>query len=249
MTRPVLILTGILLSGQICAQETAQGFSTLFTTPAEREYLDFLRQDFLRQNPQEDFNIDEDIPPVPIIEDIVEDDGPAITRYQLSGIFMQANGSRVVWLNGSSIQEADLPDNMQLLSNSSQPVLRISTETGRYDLKAGQTLTVNSGEIQENWRLRSDAGPTSVEEQRNNTAPDSASQETAAEQELVQVYRQETLNPGSTSEAANLPDIQSINAETINAMLNGDNPEDVNALIELLQAAQEAQENADTTTQ
>lgn len=152
-------LTGIILSGitpflasPVHAQTDEMNFTTLFTSPAEREYLDFLRADFLLNNPEEDFNVSQEVPAVPLIN--TDDDGEenAVTRYQLSGIFMQRDGSRTAWINGASYEESNLPANMQILMSGTQAVLRISTDTGRFDLKAGQTLDVVRGEIMENWR-------------------------------------------------------------------------------------------------
>ncbi len=243
-------LTAIILSGispflacQGHAQTEELNFTTLFTSPAEREYLDFLRADFLINNPEEDFNINQEVPPVPLIDNDTDVEENVETRYQLSGIFMKRDGSRTAWINGSSIDESNLPANMQILMSGAHAVLRISTDNGRFDLKPGQTLDVVRGEIMENWDGQNEVLPES--EVPATTSPaqqpeDSADVGTAPIQGLdeTQTLSQE-VNQDELSVAA--ADLSNLDAETINEIVNGDNPEDLNTLIELLQAAQDAQ--------
>lgn len=192
----------------LSAQETSDNINTLFTTPAEREYLDFLRQEFLLQNPQEDFNVNEEVPPVPVIADDEEGAQPAVSEYTLTGIFTQRNGARTIWLNGNTYDETALPDNMQLVTMNDMTLLRITTESGRYDLKAGQSLEVSSGEIRENWNVRSASedvqvqqatGPDTPEsqpEQQNNETPDPDAQVSA--ETLSVLESTDSLDPEQT---------------------------------------------------
>jgi len=129
----------------------AQEIGTLFTTPEERAYLDFLREEFLLNNQANDFDIDEVVPAVPVID--VEEDASSISTYSLGGIFTRQDGSRTVWLNENNITENNLPDNMILVNTATSSLLRIQIDTGVYDLRAGQTLDVINNQVLESWQL------------------------------------------------------------------------------------------------
>ncbi|MAY03561.1 MAG: hypothetical protein CMQ38_11380 [Gammaproteobacteria bacterium] len=187
----------------LAAQNAADNINTLFTTPAEREYLDFLRQEFLLQNPQEDFNVNQEVPLVPVIADDEEGAQPAVSEYTLTGIFTQRNGARTIWLNGGTYDETALPDNMQLITMNGMTLLRITTESGRYDLKAGQSLEVSSGEIRENWNTRPtspQASPTTDAQQQTSDSgavQDEQADEPSAEA-LAAIENTESSNPNQT---------------------------------------------------
>ncbi|PCJ40898.1 MAG: hypothetical protein COA71_09870 [SAR86 cluster bacterium] len=146
------IFNSILLLSMVFAKTSfAQEIGTLFTTPEERAYLDFLREEFLLNNQANDFDIDEVVPAVPVID--VEEDASSISTYSLGGIFTRQDGSRTVWLNENNITENNLPDNMILVNTATSSLLRIQIDTGVYDLRAGQTLDVINNQVLESWQL------------------------------------------------------------------------------------------------
>lgn len=170
----------------------AQEISTLFTTPEERAYLDFLRQEFLLNNQANNFDIDEVVPAVPIIEEVVVD-APAISSYALEGIFTRRDGSRTVWLNNSNFDENNLPANMMLVDINSQTMLRIQTESGLFDLKAGQTLDVVNGIVLESWQLDTPEPLTNQNNSNGNTAE-------PAQENTVEVLPQNPLVENETED-------------------------------------------------
>ena len=91
------------------------------------------------------------MPVIPVIEEEVE--VPVISNYTLGGIFTRQDGSRTVWLNGNNINENNLPVNMRLLSSGGSSLLAIQLESGRFELRAGQTLDAVNGQVLESWQL------------------------------------------------------------------------------------------------
>ncbi len=133
-------------------------YGHLFTSAAEREYLDFLRAEYLRNNQVDDFNIAETIPEIPVIEEeVTANTGPEF--YRLGGIITQRDGSRTLWLNNVAVNERDLPQNMRLLTAGNTLALRISLEQGTFDLRPGQTLDVFNARVRDGF----DAIDSSVE--------------------------------------------------------------------------------------
>lgn len=127
-------------------------FGTLFTSPQEREYLDYLREEFVRNSQMDSFNIqDTVIPDIPVTEETTTVPAPAITEYRFGGIMALRNGNRMVWLNGSQIAENDLPDNMVLVEIGSGTSLSISVDGNTYLLKPGQVFNTGAGRIQESF--------------------------------------------------------------------------------------------------
>tara|TARA_R110002110_G_scaffold95455_1_gene246667 strand:+ start:241771 stop:242562 length:792 start_codon:yes stop_codon:yes gene_type:complete len=202
----------------LAAQDAADNINTLFTTPAEREYLDFLRQEFLLQNPQEDFNVNQEVPPVPVIADDEENAQPAVSEYTLTGIFTQRNGARTIWLNGGTYDEPALPDNMQLVSMNGITLLRINTENGRYDLKAGQSLEVSTGEIRENWNVRSASQDSLVQEAIGETTPNNNPVQQSNDPEDSGAIQDEQADEPSAEALAVLESTENVNPERIGAL-------------------------------
>lgn len=134
----------------------AQEMGILFTEPEEREYLDFLRNEFVRDSQLATFDIDEDvIPDIPIVEE--EQAAPEeIVRYKFGGIMVRLNGSRMIWLNESQIAESDLPGNMALVETLTGTLLNIRANGTSYQLKPGQTINLNQGIISDAYQLRAD---------------------------------------------------------------------------------------------
>jgi len=144
---PVHNLTGVLtiLVAFFPAMIHAQEFGTLFTSPEEREYLDYLREDFVIRSQLATFNIDEDvIPDIPEADIIVETD-IEVLEYQFGGIMTRINGNRMVWLNGEQVAEATLPGNLNLVNSPSGAQLRILHNDQVYLIKPGERLNLNSG--------------------------------------------------------------------------------------------------------
>ena len=144
----------------------AQNYGTLFTTPDEREYLDYLREEFVRTSQLESFNIQEDfIPEIPVVEEVVEESRPEISEYRFGGIMVRLNGNRMVWLNGNQVSESDLPGNMSLQESASGMLLNIRTENGTFRLKPGQVFNVISGTVSDAFQ----ASPPSAQVPRATT--------------------------------------------------------------------------------
>tara|TARA_R110000772_G_scaffold29023_8_gene72850 strand:+ start:906 stop:1628 length:723 start_codon:yes stop_codon:yes gene_type:complete len=206
----------------------AQEVSTLFTTPEEREYLDFLRQQFLIENQEDDFNIDEVVPAIPVIVDDNEDTTPSINYYTLGGIIRQ-NNTRTVWLNELSINESNLPANMRLVMADSSLLLRIQTELGSFDLKSGQTLDVENGQILESWQFP--ALGMNNEAAQNNSGNTTQIQpaNTLPENSAVAASLADTSSPDVNSE--NL----TITADEIGSLIGNDDPIAVTELLQILQ--------------
>jgi hypothetical protein len=143
-----LFLTFLTIPGQ------AQDFGTLFTSPDEREYLDYLRAELVRTRQLESFDIEEDfIPEIPVAEEVVETSRPEISEYKFGGIMVRINGSRMVWLNGRQVSESELPGNMTLLDSASGMMLNIRTDAGNFRLKPGQVFNVLSGTVSDSYQV------------------------------------------------------------------------------------------------
>ena len=130
---------------------SAQEIGTLFTSPQERQYLDYLREENLRQSRANTFNIQEDIiPDIPIVQDeVIEEARPEVALYQFGGIMVRRNGSRMVWLNGSQIAENALPGNMALVVSGIETLLSIRANGNIFRLKPGQTADVTGNRVLE----------------------------------------------------------------------------------------------------
>lgn len=139
----------------------SQSLGTLFTTPEERAYLDYLREDFLARTAEAGFNIDENaVPEIPEDENQVVD----VVQFHLDGIMTLNDGRRTVWLNGSPIFERDLPANARIVSADGVSALRLSTADNAYIIKPGQTVDITTSEIWDAFDLRPSSQNTEVEE-------------------------------------------------------------------------------------
>lgn len=213
-----LIKSCIIFSLCLTRLAFAQEIDTLFTTPEERAYLDFLRAEFLLNNQANDFNIDEVVPAVPVIEEAIE--APTVSFYSLGGIFTRQDGSRTVWLNEQNFDENNLPGNMMLIASNSTTLLRIQTDAGVYDLRAGQTLDVVNNRILESWQLPATQNTTETVDQNNTEA---AAEELTASQPLAM---------NNQDEIRIEEDETSASSETINTFLE---TEEVATTPELIQ--------------
>lgn len=233
----ILIITSF-INAVIVQGSLAQEVGTFFTTPEERAYLDFLRQEFLLNNQADDFNIDEVVPVIPVIEEVV--DAPVISNYSLGGIFTRQDGTRTVWLNGNNINENNLPANMRLVSSGNSTLLSIQLESGRFELRAGQTLDAVNGQVLESWQL--------PDLEQNVEMPENSS--ATIENELQS--DNQLLEPDTASLAAldteqvdPLPELEvetlSISAEEIRSIINSEDPVALTEFMQTLQNFEEVQ--------
>ena len=147
------------------AQESKLG--TLFTSPEEREYLDYLRKDFVTRSELATFNIQEDvIPDIPVTEEEPGNAEPEIIEYRFGGVMTRINGNRIAWLNDKQTAESDLPSTMRLVNSESGTTLLNIRANGRaYQLKPGQIINLETGSINEssqNPDSSAETGDTSV---------------------------------------------------------------------------------------
>jgi len=144
----VLCACSVLLPQQL----EAQSLFRLFSTPAERAELERERQRLLRPGPVE-------TEPVPVVEMPVpvesEEDREEII-YRLGGTVVRNNGLYTVWLNGTPVDQNDLPEHIELLPPYPQGRLRISNpENGaRYEVKPGQVLNLTTGTLYESYEFQ-----------------------------------------------------------------------------------------------
>jgi|SaaInl5LU_22_DNA_1037371.scaffolds.fasta_scaffold37334_2 hypothetical protein len=128
----------------LCTQVGAQELGTLFTSPEEREYLDYLREEFLARTAEAGFDIDQNaVPDIPQEEETAQ----VTVQFHLSGIVSTRDSGRVVWLNGESILESDLPSNAKIVTADGVNALRLVTPERAYVIKPGQSVNVSSGEF------------------------------------------------------------------------------------------------------
>ena len=94
--------------------------------------------------------------------------------YRHGGTMLRSDGLYTVWLNGESINQQDLPSNIELLRPFSQGTLRVSdAETGaEFEVKPGQVLNLSRGELFESYQFEE---PASVSDE----AADSVTESTA----------------------------------------------------------------------
>ena len=138
-----------LLTGTLPVVSDAQDMGKLFTTADEREYLDYLRQDFVTKSQLSTFNIQEAvIPDIPDTEP-QQAAAPQVVEYRFGGVMALSNGKRMVWLNGKQTPEGDLPRNMGLVNAANgTTLLNIRANGTTYQLKPGQTVSIRNSDSQ-----------------------------------------------------------------------------------------------------
>lgn len=126
----------------------AQLEGTLFTKPEEREYLDYLRAEFLRTSAVDDFNIEEaDIPEIPVA--VAESTGPV--EFSFGGAVARRDGIRI-WLNGKLLAEPELPEGFSIVESGRNVSLRIVANGSTYVLLPGQTVDLTAGTVIETFQ-------------------------------------------------------------------------------------------------
>jgi hypothetical protein len=154
----------------LAANARAQLEGTLFTEPEERAYLDYLRGEFLRNNAEGDFDIEEaDIPEIPEAVVATAETGPV--EYSFGGAMARRDGVRI-WLNGNLLAESELPEGFRLIESGSNIALQIAQDGKTFVLLPGQTVDVTAGTVVENFQRPAPTAETA-------TAP--AAEEPAAE--------------------------------------------------------------------
>ncbi|MEY4641596.1 MAG: hypothetical protein RLZZ227_1590 [Pseudomonadota bacterium] len=144
----------------LATEASAQLAGTLFTEPEEREYLDYLRAEFLRNNKEAGFDIEEVIPVVPDDQAAVET-GPQ--EFTFGGLMTRRDGERSVWLNGRLLAESKLPSGIRLMDADPSTSLRIAQDGRIFVLRPGQTVTLATGVIVENYQRIAVAEPPPAE--------------------------------------------------------------------------------------
>lgn len=164
---PLLLLALLLPAGLA----HGQGLGTLFTTPQEREYLDYLRQEFLQRTRESGFDIGELPPGIPL-----DDAEAAETReFHLGGVFHSNDGSRTLWLNRQPLAEADLPSHIRVVTREGVEMLNIRTAEASYLLKPGQMLNLDTGVIRDGLAANTAAAESAgVQAVQGGAAPPSA---------------------------------------------------------------------------
>lgn len=180
----------------------AQSFGTLFTEPEEREYMDFLRDEFVRNSQLATFNINEDvIPDIPITEEVVTTT-EEIIRFKFGGIMMRINGNRMVWLNDNQVAENDLPGNMSLVETASGTLLNIRANGTSYQIKPGQSLNVQSGVISDSYQ--SESLPAAATNTPQNNSQDNSEDSNTTTADTDENSAEENLTLASDQDPAAL---------------------------------------------
>lgn len=223
-----LPITALILSCGIIASTpaTAQLTGTLFTSPEQREYLDYLREEFLASSSERGFDIDEaEIPEIPEAVAEAEAAGPVV--YTLGGIVSLRDGTQRIWLNGKALSESELPSEARLVSDNGMLVLRFSTANGTYLLRPGQTLELTAGSVVENYKRQVDA---ILPEAKQESSVDEEVDQTAAETGQLPIAPQDQATMDQTT--------QDSSAESEGAPDAGLNVQDVTELMQAVQALQ-----------
>jgi len=150
----IALLTTLITAGEsLYAQELGR----LFLTPAERAYLERLR--LIDNQPElavaEETESEQRAIPPADQEDIIFNHG---------GTMRRSDGSYTVWLNNTALDQAQLPDNVVLLTPYANGQLRISDPNSNrsYRVKPGQVLNLTTGTLQESYLAPDPAVPEAL---------------------------------------------------------------------------------------
>lgn len=186
LSNTIFILAALSLG---CASNVySQDFGKLFTAPEEREYLDYLRQEFLASTADAGFDIDDNSVP-----EIPQDEEADSNEFYLGGVMTRVDGGRTVWLNGTPTREGDLPSNTSIVVVDGITALKLVTDDASYVLKPGQTVDITTGEFWETF-------------DRDPNAADQSPQPEAAEESVspdVQISTPSISNTVETTTATN----------------------------------------------
>jgi hypothetical protein len=154
MNRVLVPWSLLLLSWALCSATAvhAQLNNSLFTSEQQRSNLNVLRANYLARTKDKGFDITELESEV---QPLANTSAPVIvapTVYNLSGIIKKTDGSYRIWLNGASLDEGQLPSRLRLIREDTSLALAVSTPQGRKVLRPGQTITVDTGRIEESYQ-------------------------------------------------------------------------------------------------
>ena len=232
---------------ELSAQETLQG--TLFTNQEQRDYLDYLRRDFLAKSQEAGFNIEaSDIPDIPV-DGATSPAGPS--EYTLGGIMRRGDGRLTIWLNNQSLTEAELPQIARLVADGNALALRFTTANGTQLLRPGQTIEINSGTVQERYQRPKPEETSDVSASPSASAEtdtiDDASDANAPQDSSIQVS-DASDNQLSASKASDDTDQDSTDPSTLVDNLPAkilESREALESVIESLQAKRDSLSDAE----
>lgn len=207
---PVFFVLG---NTPVLAQE--QSIGTLFTTPEQREYLDYLRREFVARSQLNNFNIQDDVVPDIPVEEAAPDTAPEIVEYRFGGIMVRLNGNRLVWLNGRQVAENSLPGNTSLVQSAGSTMLQIRHNGTRYLLKPGQTFNSQTGRVQDSYQVQQSPAATDDPSQEQTEPREETTASENPDQVLTAAATDNT--EAATPEGTGNPDID---FETVMRELN-----------------------------
>jgi len=127
----------------------------LFFTPAQRATLDNAR----KQNVHTEVGNDNPDQAVPLPQNLI-----------VNGVVRRSDGKNTVWVNGRPVTDRQ-SNGVNVIPDKNNRVRVTVPDSGRsVDLKAGQTLELNSGTVQEGYALRPSA-PAAANPENTNGAP------------------------------------------------------------------------------
>lgn len=196
------LLLSLLATASTAVQAQLQG--TLFTSPEQRAYLDYLRQDFLARSRERGFDISPTaIPEIPTGADAPEDTAPVVHR--LGGIVRLRDGTQRIWLNGQALRESELPEGASLVHENGVPALRFVTDSGTYVLRPGQALEVAGGIVTETYHRPPDAPSVPAPNLGLDTEEANTASNSIAGEEPAQTAQTEEPSAVSGEQATELP--------------------------------------------
>ena len=141
----VLLLCGLVMSGNVFVYAASDGFGRLFTTPEERRNLQILRY----SKPE----IDEVIEIIVEVDEVAEEktEPRDIDGITLNGIVYRKGGKSTAWLNGSNSYEGSLTSEYFRINtgdiNSKKVSVTVPEASLAFDLKVGQPYEPNNDRL------------------------------------------------------------------------------------------------------
>ena len=145
MNRMLILITVPLFSSLLSQGVSAQNGVRLFLSPAERLELERRRLGIAEPEPVITSTIQR-------VVDLIDQEPVEDVIYELGGSMVKNDGTATVWLNGESIDQADLPGNIQIQQPPSMGLLSIMSNGQRYTIKPGQVLNATTGVIYEAYQ-------------------------------------------------------------------------------------------------
>lgn len=228
------------------ADAHAQLEGTLFTQPEERALLDYLREEYRRNNPDDNFNIQEvEIPEVPVDTAPAEDDGPA--EYSFGAVMRRRDGNSI-WLNGNLLTERELPPGFSLVESGRSVSLRVAWNDETVTLLPGQSLDMATGMVSENLAreipVALPAAPTAEPEPPAPQAQPDSVEENGAGGDAAEAAESDAAAPAlsAAAESGQETETETANADdTLASLMNALSeltPEEQEELARLMEAQQ-----------